>query len=103
MRVFAQVAYLATYWKEDGTAFNLDFYTEVQDLSFLDELLEKDQQTVRGRKFAELNRVICELVEDYGLVGFETLCVEVRRSVYLPNRMMLRCRAHRTRCRWRRW
>ncbi|GAA5842866.1 hypothetical protein JCM11251_005831 [Rhodosporidiobolus azoricus] len=58
--------------------FNLDFYTEVQDLSYLLPLLERDQRT---RRFSELNRVICELVEDFGLVSFETLAVEDKDSM----------------------
>jgi hypothetical protein len=47
----------------------------VKDLDYLTPLLEKDPRT---RKFSQLNRVICEIVEDFGLVSFETLCVEVR-------------------------
>ena len=52
--------------------FNLDFYTEVQDLSYLENLL-----TQQSPRFAALNMAICSLVEDFGLVGFETLAVEV--------------------------
>lgn len=61
--------------------FNLDYYTEVQDLSYLLPLLERDPRTAR---FAELNRTICDLVEEFGLVSFETLAVEVRpkRTVF---------------------
>lgn len=55
-------------------AFNLEFYTEVQDLDRLEPLLDADPRT---KKFSQLNRVICELVEDFSLVSFETLCVEV--------------------------
>ncbi|GAA5992279.1 hypothetical protein JCM10908_000404 [Rhodotorula pacifica] len=58
--------------------FNLDYYTEVQDLSYLLPLLERDQRTQR---FAELNRTICDLVEEFGLVGFETLAVEDKDSM----------------------
>lgn len=54
--------------------FNLDFYTDVQDLSYLQYELEKDP---RSGKFSELNKAICDIVEDFGLVGFQTLCVEV--------------------------
>lgn len=57
-----------------SVAFNLDYYTEVQDLSQLSILLDKDP---RLEKFSSLNKAICDLVEDYGLVGFETLAVEV--------------------------
>lgn len=53
--------------------FNLDFYTEVQDLSYLENLLS--QQSPR---YAALNMEICSLIEDFSLVGFETLAVEVR-------------------------
>ena len=63
-------------WK--GTAFNLEYYTEVQDLSRLIPLLEADPRT---KKFSALNELICEIVEDFALVSFETLCVEVRRTL----------------------
>ncbi|GAA5877253.1 hypothetical protein JCM3774_000130 [Rhodotorula dairenensis] len=59
----------------DDLAFNLDYYTEVQDLSYLLPLLERDQRTAR---FGQLNRAVCDLVEEFGLVGFETLAVEVK-------------------------
>ena len=52
--------------------FNLDYYTEVQDLSYLENLLT--QQTPR---YAALNMALCSLIEDTPLVGFETLAVEV--------------------------
>ncbi|GAA5876310.1 hypothetical protein JCM1840_003613 [Sporobolomyces johnsonii] len=58
--------------------FNLSYYTEVQDLSYLLPLLERDPRT---RRFSELNRTICELVEEFGLVGFETLAVEDKASM----------------------
>ncbi|EPQ27512.1 uncharacterized protein PFL1_05050 [Pseudozyma flocculosa PF-1] len=88
-------------------AFNLDFYTQVQDLSYLYDLLlrpsssgsrrrrgpssddndddddeEEEPPLRRDARFAELNRTICELVEDFGLVQFETLAVEDRRSMF---------------------
>ena len=53
--------------------FNLDFYTEVQDLSYLENALSSATP-----RFTALNMAICSLVEDYGLLGFETLAVEVR-------------------------
>lgn len=59
-------------------AFNLDFYTEVQDLSYLLPLLEQDQRT---RKFAKLNEAIVDLVESFALVNFETLAVEDKKSM----------------------
>ena len=56
---------------------NLEFYTDVQDLSYLIGQLNQDSNSLRGKKMAKLNEAICELVEDFNLVGFETLCVEV--------------------------
>nr|ASF90269.1 hypothetical protein SPAR03058 [Bartheletia paradoxa] len=58
--------------------FNLDYYTEVQDLSYLSHDLDR---MPHGKKFAQLNKAICELIEDFGLVGFETLCVEDKTSM----------------------
>jgi len=43
-------------------------------LSYLLSNLEKEP---RASKFGTLNRAMVELVEEFGLVGFETLAVEV--------------------------
>ena len=59
-------------------AFNLDFYTEVQDLSHMLPLLESDS---RLKKYAKLNEAIVELVDGFGLVSFETLAVEDKLSM----------------------
>jgi hypothetical protein len=56
--------------------FNLDFYTEVQDLSYLHNLLSTSHP-----RFSALNEAICDLVEDFGLVAFETLAVEVSYAI----------------------
>ncbi|KAM3065759.1 hypothetical protein ACMFMG_010015 [Clarireedia jacksonii] len=61
--------------------FNLDYYTEVQDLSYLLPSLEEESSIMKGSKFEGLNKAIIELVEDFGLVGFETLAVEDKRSM----------------------
>ncbi|RPB12512.1 hypothetical protein P167DRAFT_523040 [Morchella conica CCBAS932] len=59
-------------------AFNLDFYTEVQDLSHLLPLLEGD---ARLKKYAKLNQAIVDVVDGFGLVSFETLAVEDKMSM----------------------
>lgn len=46
----------------------------MQDLSYL---LEHLNQSHRTKRYGALNAAICELVEEYGLVYFETLAVEV--------------------------
>lgn len=80
--------------------FNLDFYTEVQDLNYLLPHLNKEQTSgipgPRGgtadskteededattSKFSALNQAIVELVEGFALVGFETLAVEDKQSM----------------------
>lgn len=61
--------------------FNLDFYTEVQDLSYLLPSLEAESPMFGQDKFAALNEAIVNLVEEYGLVGYETLAVEDKKSM----------------------
>lgn len=63
--------------------FNLDFYTEVQDLEYLLPSLEAEAPRMfgEGGKFAALNEAIVRLVEEFGLVGFETLAVEDKKSM----------------------
>lgn len=78
LNVLTKIDRLSTY---DQLPFNLDFYTEVQDLSYLLPHLEAESSIMRGSKFEGLNKAIIELVESFGLVGFETLAVENKRSM----------------------
>lgn len=57
----------------------LSFYTEARSLEHLLPYLEREQGG--SKKFTKLNEAIVELVEEYGLVGFETLAVEDRSSM----------------------
>jgi hypothetical protein len=61
--------------------FNLDFYTEVQDLSYLLPHLEAESPRLTNSKFGALNQTIIDLVEEFGLVAFETLAVEDKKSM----------------------
>jgi hypothetical protein len=81
--------------------FNLDFYTEVQDLEYLLPALDAERsgeslsnddkedepepepelEAPETGKFSALNRAIIELVQDFALVGFETLAVENKLSM----------------------
>ncbi|KAL2870655.1 GTPase GPN2 [Aspergillus lucknowensis] len=61
--------------------FNLDFYTEVQDLSYLLPYLDAESSRVSHEKFGPLNNAIIQLIEEFGLVGFETLAVEDKKSM----------------------
>ncbi|OCH86015.1 cytoplasmic protein [Obba rivulosa] len=73
INVLSKVDLITQYGDLD---FNLDFYTEVQDLSYLENTLS----SVTPR-YAALNMAICSLIEDFGLVGFETLAVEDKESM----------------------
>src|SRR5277367_4520628 len=78
LNVLTKIDKLSTY---EPLPFNLDFYTEVQDLSYLLPHLEAESSILRGSKFEGLNKAIVELVESFGLVGFETLAVEDKKSM----------------------
>ncbi|XP_022977082.1 GPN-loop GTPase 2 [Cucurbita pepo subsp. pepo] len=59
-------------------AFNLDFYTDVQDLSYLQHHLDQDP---RSAKYRKLTKELCDVVEDFGLVNFTTLDIQDKESV----------------------
>ncbi|KPI38940.1 GPN-loop GTPase 2 [Cyphellophora attinorum] len=61
--------------------FNLDFYTEVQDLSRIIPSLEKESPVFAAGKFQKLNEAVVELVEEFGLVSYEVLAVEDKKSM----------------------
>ena len=61
--------------------FNLDYYTEVQDLNYLLPHLEAESSRLSHAKFGPLNNAIVELIEEFGLVAFETLAVEDKKSM----------------------
>lgn len=55
-------------------AFNLDYYTEVLDLSYLVDHLASDPFF---RNYRRLNEKLVEVVEDYSLVSFVPLSIQV--------------------------
>lgn len=69
--------------------FNLDYYTEVQDLDYMLPHLEAEQTgkqpsldpAASPSKLTGLNEALIGLVQDFGLVGFETLAVEDKTSM----------------------
>ncbi|KAK9449280.1 uncharacterized protein V1518DRAFT_415570 [Limtongia smithiae] len=78
INVLSKIDLLGNYGKLD---FNLDFYTEVQDLDYLLPLLQRESPTFLGARFARLNEAIADMISDYGLVEFEVLAVEDKRSM----------------------
>lgn len=59
--------------------FNLEYYTEVMDLKYLHQYL--DQST--SPQLAKLNKAICDLIEDFSLVSFTPLNIQVRLFLVL--------------------
>ncbi len=78
LNVLTKIDKLASY---GPLPFNLDYYTEVQDLSYLLPHLADENPVMRHPKYEGLNNAVVDLVEDFGLVGFETLAVEDKRSM----------------------
>ncbi|WFD07232.1 hypothetical protein MVES1_002591 [Malassezia vespertilionis] len=56
--------------------FQIDYYTEVQDLSYITEHLAQT-----APRLATMSRLLGDIVEDFGLVSFETLAVEEKESM----------------------
>ncbi|KIY42869.1 hypothetical protein FISHEDRAFT_79102 [Fistulina hepatica ATCC 64428] len=65
INVLSKIDLISKYGQLD---FNLDFYTEVQDLSYLEAVLSKS-----SLRYTELSMAIISLIKDYSLVRFETL------------------------------
>ncbi|KAL0075646.1 GPN-loop GTPase [Phycomyces blakesleeanus] len=75
VNVLSKIDLIESYGK---LRFNLEYYTDVMNLSYLLESLNEDPF---GSKFKALNRALCDLIEDFSLVGFYTLCVEDKGSM----------------------
>lgn len=100
LNVLTKIDNLASY---PPLSMPLAFYTEARSLEYLLPHLEAEQghrpliisatgscenttdqgtvDTEPVTKFSALNRAILDLVDDFGLVGFETLAVEDRQSM----------------------
>ena len=52
--------------------FNLDFYTEVMDLNYLHQYLDQSSP-----QLVKLNKAICGLIQDFSLVSFIPLNIQV--------------------------
>lgn len=59
----------------------LDFYTAVEDLGMLLPLIRKELDSRLGGNFIKLTESIAEMVESFGLVSYEVLAVEDKRSM----------------------
>ncbi|NXU77327.1 GPN2 GTPase, partial [Oreotrochilus melanogaster] len=75
VNVLSKMDLLEQYGK---LAFNLDYYTEVLDLSYLVEHLASDPFF---RNYRRLNEKLVEVIEDYSLVSFVPLNVQDKESM----------------------
>lgn len=78
INVLTKIDKVASY---DPLPFNLDYYTDVQDLSYLMPHLEEESPALRNDKFGRLNEAVANMIESYGLVRFEVLAVENKKSM----------------------
>lgn len=78
LNVLTKIDNLSTY---NPLPFNLDYYTEVQDLNYLLPHLADESAVLKNSKFEGLNRAIVELIDEFGMVNFETLAVEDKKSM----------------------
>lgn len=78
INVFSKIDMLKSYGE---LPFRLDYYTEVQDLDYLEPYIEKEGSSVLGKKYSKLTETIKELVSDFNLVSFEVLSVDDKESM----------------------
>lgn len=78
VNILTKIDKVAAY---DPLPFNLDYYTDVQDLSYLQGALEEESPALRSEKWSRLNTAVADMVESFGLVRFEVLAVENKRSM----------------------
>lgn len=78
INVLTKIDKISSY---DPLPFNLDFYTDVQDLSYLIPSLEAESSVLRSEKFSRLNQAVADLIERFGLVSYEVLAVENKKSM----------------------
>ncbi|XP_076950901.1 GPN-loop GTPase QQT1-like [Bidens hawaiensis] len=75
INVLSKIDLIESYGK---LPFNLEFYTDVEDLSYLQHHLDQDP---RSAKYRKLTKELCEVVEAFGLVNFTTLAIQDKESV----------------------
>ena len=75
INVLSKVDLIKNYGKLD---FDLSYYTEVQDLSFMVRSMVNGPFSKRFRKLSD---GLCSLVEDYGIIKFCPLAVEDKDSL----------------------
>jgi len=76
VNVLSKIDQISNYGKLE---FNLEFYTEVLDLTYLYQYFENDWFS---KRYEKLHEAICQLIEEYKLVAFHTCNIQDKHSVY---------------------
>ncbi|ODV94703.1 hypothetical protein PACTADRAFT_76317 [Pachysolen tannophilus NRRL Y-2460] len=75
---------------KNGLPFDLNYYTQVQDLSYLLPYLNNEENNYNSclqsklefnKNYNKLTKAISELIEDFGLISFEVLSIEDKKSM----------------------
>ncbi|KAG0481016.1 hypothetical protein HPP92_011874 [Vanilla planifolia] len=75
VNVLSKIDLIESYGK---LPYNLEFFTDVEDLSYLQYHLDQDP---RSSKYRKLTKVLCDVVKDFSLVNFSTLDIQDKESV----------------------
>ncbi|RMZ97286.1 GPN-loop GTPase 2, partial [Brachionus plicatilis] len=75
VNIFSKMDLIKQYGK---LAFSLDFYTDVLDLNYMIDTLGDDKIL---SKFKNLNKKICDVVQDYSLLSFVPLNIQKPSSI----------------------
>lgn len=78
VNVLSKIDKVSSY---DDLPFNLDYYTDVDDLTYLSPYLEEESPVMRSEKFGRLNEAVANMIDSYGLVRYEVLAVENKKSM----------------------
>lgn len=78
VNVLSKIDKVSSY---DELPFNLEYYTDVDDLTYMTPYLEAESPALRSERFGRLNEAVAGLIESYGLVRYEVLAVENKKSM----------------------
>lgn len=78
VNVLSKIDKLSSY---DELPFNLEYYTDVDNLAHLLPFLEAESPAMRSGNFGRLHEAISNMIESYGLVRYEVLAVENKKSM----------------------
>lgn len=78
VNVLSKIDKVSSY---DELPFNLEYYTDVDDLAHLTPYLEAESPVLRSEKFGRLNEAVASMIDSYSLVRYEVLAIENKKSV----------------------